>query len=501
MCFHSITRVGRHATEEGSRMSWVQRRPEYAVAIVFVSSMFMNILDTTVVNVALPAMAHQFGVRATDAEWVVTGYLMSLAVWIPASGWLGDRFGTKRTLLASIALFTLASVLCGLASNLTFLVLARILQGVGGGLMSPVGTAMLFRAFPPERRANAARVLIIPTVVAPALGPVLGGFLVDTLSWHWVFLVNVPIGLAALAFGAWSLKEHREPSAGRFDLAGFLLAGVGLSLLLYALSTGPVLGWGTPTVVGSAGVGALAAVAFVWNELRVRTPMLKLRLLADRHFRNTNIAAAFGSASFMGLLFLMPIFLQSARGESAFSSGLTTFPEALGVLVSSQLVGKLYPRVGPRRLIAFGLASVSVVTVVIALVGLTADLWVLRGLMFAAGASIAFLFISQQAATFARVSSADTGQASAIFNTQRQVASMLGVALLATLLSVRLGAGGVQPGPQAIEAFRLAFLVSALLALGGVGAGLAIRDEDAASTMRGGRGRAISSEAAQAAMH
>ncbi|WP_257448343.1 MDR family MFS transporter [Archangium lipolyticum] len=482
-------------------MSWVQRRPEYAVAIVFVSSMFMNILDTTVVNVALPAMAHQFGVRATDAEWVVTGYLMSLAVWIPASGWLGDRFGTKRTLLASIALFTLASVLCGLASNLTFLVLARILQGVGGGLMSPVGTAMLFRAFPPERRANAARVLIIPTVVAPALGPVLGGFLVDTLSWHWVFLVNVPIGLAALAFGAWSLKEHREPSAGRFDLAGFLLAGVGLSLLLYALSTGPVLGWGTPTVVGSAGVGALAAVAFVWNELRVRTPMLKLRLLADRHFRNTNIAAAFGSASFMGLLFLMPIFLQSARGESAFSSGLTTFPEALGVLVSSQLVGKLYPRVGPRRLIAFGLASVSVVTVVIALVGLTADLWVLRGLMFAAGASIAFLFISQQAATFARVSSADTGQASAIFNTQRQVASMLGVALLATLLSVRLGAGGVQPGPQAIEAFRLAFLVSALLALGGVGAGLAIRDEDAASTMRGGRGRAISSEAAQAAMH
>ncbi|QRN99183.1 multidrug efflux MFS transporter [Archangium violaceum] len=482
-------------------MSWIQRRPEYAVAIVFVSSMFMNILDTTVVNVALPAVAHQFGVRATDAEWVVTGYLMSLAVWIPASGWLGDRFGTKRTLLAAVALFTLASALCGMATSLPLLVGARILQGVGGGLMSPVGTAMLFRAFPPERRANAARVLIIPTVVAPALGPVLGGFLVDTLSWHWVFLVNVPIGLAALAFGAWSLKEHREPTAGRFDLAGFLLAGVGLSLLLYALSTGPVLGWGTPSVVASAAVGALAVVAFVWNELRVRTPMLKLRLLTDRHFRNTNLASAFGSASFMGLLFLMPIFLQSARGESAFSSGLTTFPEALGVLASSQLVGKLYPRVGPRRLIAFGLTSMSVCTLVVAFMGLTANLWVLRGLMFAAGASMAFLFISQQAATFARVSSADTGHASAIFNTQRQVASMLGVALLATLLSARLGAGGVQPGPQSLDAFRLAFVASALMALAGVGAGLAIRDEDAASTMRGGRGRADSSEAAQAAMH
>jgi EmrB/QacA subfamily drug resistance transporter len=482
-------------------MSWVQRRPEYAVAVVFVSAMFMNILDITVVNVALPAVAQQFGVRAADAEWVVTGYLMSLAVWIPASGWLGDRFGTKRTFLASLMLFTLASAVCGMASSLPQLVMARILQGVGGGLMSPVGTAMLFRAFPPERRANAARVLIIPTVVAPALGPVLGGFLVDTLSWHWVFLVNVPIGIAALAFGLWSLQEHREPSAGRFDVAGFLLAGVGLSLLLYALSTGPVLGWSTPSVMGTAAVGALAAVAFVWNELRVRTPMLKLRLLADRHFRNANLASASGSASFMGLLFLMPIYLQSARGESAFSSGLTTFPEALGVLVSSQLVGKLYPRVGPRRLIAFGLVCVCVCIVIIALVGLTADLWVLRGLMFAVGASIAFLFISQQAATFARVSSADTGQASAIFNTQRQVASMLGVALLATLLSARLGPGGVQPGPQTLEAFRLAFLASALLALGGVAAGLAIRDEDAASTMQGGRGRPDSSTAAQAAVH
>ncbi|ATB29700.1 MDR family MFS transporter [Melittangium boletus] len=481
-------------------MSWVQRRPEYVVAIVFVAAMFMNILDTTVVNVALPAMAQQFGVRATDAEWVVIGYLMSLAVWIPASGWMGDRFGTKRTFLTALALFTLASALCGLAPSLSWLVAARILQGVGGGMMAPVGTAMLFRAFPPERRANAARVLIIPTVVAPALGPVLGGFLVDTLSWHWVFLVNLPIGVAAFAFGAWALREHREPGVGRFDVAGFLLAGVGLSLLLYALSTGPVLGWGLPSVLGAAVVGALAASAFVWNELRVKNPMLKLRLLADRHFRNANLAAGFGSAGFMGVLFLMPVFLQGVRGESAFSSGLTTFPEALGVLCSSQLVGKLYPRVGPRRLIALGLSCMIACTLLLALVGLRADLWVLRLLMFATGASMAFLFISQQAATFAKVSSADTGHASAIFNTQRQVASMLGVALLATLLSARLGVDGVRPSPESFEAFRLAFIAAAVIALGGVAAGLAIRDEDAASTMRRGAPKPLSPEAAEAAL-
>ena len=483
-------------------MSWIHRRPEYVVAAVFVTAQFMNILDTTVVNVALPAVARQFGVQATQAEWVVIGYLMSLAVWIPVSGWLGDRWGTRRTFLVALAVFTGASALCGLAPSLGTLVAARILQGVGGGMLAPVGTAMLFRAFPPERRAKAARVLIIPTVVAPALGPVVGGFLVDTLSWHWVFLVNVPIGVAAFAFGAWGLREHREPGTGRFDGAGFVLAGTGLPLLLYALSTGPVVGWGRPSVVAGAVVGVLALAGFVRRELSTAAPMLKLRLLKDRLFRNANLASAFGTASFMGLLFLMPIFLQSARGESALTSGLTTAPEAVGVLVSSQLVGWLYPRVGPRRLIALGLSCAALSATLIALVGLGADLWVLRALMFTSGASMAFLFISQQAATFARISSADTGHASAIFNTQRQVASMVGVALMATVLGVLVGAAGIHPGPEALAAFRTAFLLDAGVALLGVAAGLAIHDEDAASTMRGGRESPAAAEArAQAAAH
>lgn len=481
--------------------SWLQRHPEYAVAAVFVTAQFMNILDTTVVNVALPAMARQFGVRATDAEWVVIGYLMSLAVWIPVSGWVGDRFGTKRTFLSALAVFTLASTLCGLAESLPELVAARLLQGVGGGMMAPVGTAMLFRAFRPERRAKAARVLIIPTVVAPALGPVLGGFLVDRLSWHWVFWVNVPVGILAFAFGLWTLREHRQAGTGRFDVPGFVLAALGLPLLLYALSTGPLLGWGRPEGLAAAAVGLLAATGFVWNELRVSAPMLKLRLLSDRLFRSTNLASAFGTASFMGLLFLMPIFLQGARGESAFNSGLTTFPEALGVLTSAQIIGRLYPRVGPRRLISAGLLSASVSATLIALVGLDSSLWVLRVLMFTSGASMALLFISQQAAMFARISGADTGHASAIFNTQRQLSAMLGVALLATLLGALVRQAGVQMGPGAVSAFRVSFLVDAGVALLGVVAGLSIRDEDAASTMRGGPRGPPSEKAAQAAAH
>src|SRR5205807_7025141 len=192
-------------------------------SIVYVAAMFMTIMDVTIVNVALPRLGRSFGVEATHVDTVVVGYLVSLAVFIPASGWLGDRFGTKRVLLTAIAIFTGASALCGLAQSLTQLVLFRILQGVGGGMLTPVGMAMLFRTFPPHERIRASRILVTPTALAPALGPVVGGLLVTELSWRWVFYVNVPIGLFALAFGFLALDEHREPDPGRFDLPGFLL--------------------------------------------------------------------------------------------------------------------------------------------------------------------------------------------------------------------------------------------------------------------------------------
>ena len=218
-------------------------RYEYVVAVVFVTGLFMEILDTTIVNVALPTLGREFGVGTSSIEWVVIAYLLSLAVWIPASGWIGDKVGTKQTFLFAIGTFTVASALCGQAHSLTELVAFRVLQGVGGGMMTPVGTAMLFRAFAPERRAKASTVLIIPTVMAPALGPVIGGLLVTQLSWRWIFYVNVPLGIVAFAFGFFFLREHREPTAGPFDAAGFVLSGGGLALVLYALSEGPFKGW------------------------------------------------------------------------------------------------------------------------------------------------------------------------------------------------------------------------------------------------------------------
>jgi EmrB/QacA subfamily drug resistance transporter len=450
--------------------------PKHVVGVVFVVGLFMNILDSTVVNVALPAIAEDFGVAAASAEWVVVGYLLSLAVWIPASGWIGDRFGTKRTFLTALVIFTAASALCGLADSLEQLIAFRILQGVGGGMLTPVGTAMLFRAFPPSERAAAARVLIIPTVTAPALGPIVGGLLVDSLSWRWIFFVNLPIGVAASVFGAIFLEEHREPTAGPFDVPGFVLSGGSLALGLYALSQGPSEGWASPTVIGTGALAVAGFVAMTSVELRRRAPLLDLRLYGNRLFRATNLASFFGYGGFIGLLFGVTLYLQALRGESALQSGLTTFPEAIGVLVASQVAGRVYGHVGPRRLIAAGLAGTAVGMLVLTRVGLGTDLWLIRVVMFGIGACMAFVFMPLQAATFATVSSARMGRASALFNTQRQTAAAFGVAVLATVLQA-------VDGGRTITSFRAAFLCAALFAAIGCVLALWIDDREAAETM------------------
>ena len=465
---------------------------QYVVAIVFVLGFFMEILDTTVVNVALPTLSREFGVGASSIEWVVVGYLLSLAVWIPASGWIGDRFGTKRTFLFAIATFTVASALCGQAHSLQELVAFRVLQGVGGGMMTPVGTAMLFRAFPPEQRAKASTVLVIPAVMAPALGPVVGGLLVTAASWRWIFYINVPIGIVAFVFGALFLREHTEATAGPFDAAGFVLSGGGLALVLFALSEGPSHGWQSTQVVvaGLLGLSAFALLTVV--ELRKKAPMLALRLLGDRMFRNANLASFFSYAAFAGFLFILPLFLQDLRGLSALQSGLTTFPQALGILVSSQLAGRLYPRVGPRRMMIFGIFGAATTVAAFSLVDLTTSLWVIRALLFTRGVFMAYAFIPLQAATYATITPTDTGRATAIFSTQRQVAAALGVATLATVLTTATEQqlAGVASASSAagvaaqVSAYHDVFLVAAGIAFMGGLVSLLIRDEDAARTMR-----------------
>jgi EmrB/QacA subfamily drug resistance transporter len=436
----------------------------------------MTAMDMHIVNVALPTLSHAFGASIASVQWTVIAYLLSLAVLIPASGWIGDRFGTKRTFLFALATFTLASALCGAAQNLGELIVARVLQGVGGGMLTPTGTAMLYRAFPPERRAQVTRTLIIPILLAPATAPIIGGLLTQALSWRWVFLVNIPVGLATLAFGTTYLVEYRAAPVGSFDLRGLVLSGAGLSMLMYAISEGSAVGWGSFPIVGTGVAGAAALGSFAWFSLRRSDPLLRLGLLRDRLFRGTNIVVAFGSGAFLGSLYLTPIFLQEVHGQSPIGSGSTTFVEAIGVCVASQSVGRLYPSLGPRVMASFGGLGVAAVLASFLFIDGGTNLWVIRGDMFLLGAFNSATFLSVQSSMFTTISRADTGHASAIYNAQRQAAIAASIAILTTV------AAGIQP--PLIAGFHAAYVAAAVMAaIGATAAAVFIRTSDARSTM------------------
>ncbi len=406
-----------------------------AVSVVFVAAMFMSIMDITIVNVALPTIGRDFSVSPTSVASISIAYLVSLAVFIPASGWLGDRFGGKRVLLLAIVLFTVASALCGVASSLGELVAFRIIQGAGGGMLVPVGMAMLFRVFPPEERIRASSILTVPTTLAPALGPVLGGILVTELSWRWVFYVNVPIGLFAVIFGSIFVTHSAESRPGRFDLAGFLLAGVGLGALMYGISEGPEIGWATSRVIGTIIVGFLLLIAMAVTELRVKEPIIALRQMKNRLFRSSSGVVIMLSIAFLGVLFVITLYFQDGRGMSPLASGLSTFPEAFGVMGGAQVASRfLYRRLGARRHLTLGLLIVAASIALMAIMDGTSSLWIARALLFCMGIGMAQVFIPAQAISFATISPADTGRASTLYNAFRQLGGAIGVSLLTTVL-------------------------------------------------------------------
>jgi membrane dipeptidase len=456
--------------------------PRVIVGAVYVAAMFMNIMDATVVNVALPTLSRYFAVPVASVTGVVTAYLVTLAVAMPASGWLGDRFGARRVMLGAIGLFTAASAMCGLATSLPELVAFRALQGFGGGVLVPVGMAMMFRAFPPAERIRANRLLFVPTLLAPALGPVIGGLLVDGLSWRWIFYVNLPVGAAALTFGALFLPRGSQHPAGRFDLPGFLLGGSGFALFMFALTTGATSGWASAQVLATGILGVLLLALFVSVELRVAEPMLRLRIYAGRLFRTTNLQLAFAGAGFSGTLFLVPLLLQNGLGFTALHSGLSTFPEALGGMTGVQITTRLYKRLGPRRLMVAGMTGTMLTISGMAFAGPSNAAWLIPALMFFTGCSFGFAMAPSQAAALATVSAALTGQASTLLNTLRQAGAAAGVAMLGTVL------GATQPGPADLAGYRLAFFAAACLMIVGVAFSAQVRDVDAAATMADGPG-------------
>jgi EmrB/QacA subfamily drug resistance transporter len=468
------------------------RDQKIAVAVVYVAAMFMAIMDTTIVNVALPTLGRDFHASAASVGTVSIAYLVSLTVFIPVSGWLGDRIGGRRALLGALAVFTIGSALCGVSTSLGELVAFRVLQGVGGAVMTPVGLAMLFRLYPPAERVRIASILALATALAPALGPILGGLFTTDLTWRWVFFVNVPIGAATFLYGSLVLAGHTQAHPGRLDVGGLILSGLGLGSAMYGVSEGPAQGWSSTPVLATIVIGAVLLTALVVVELRTARPLVNLRLFGQHRLFSTATALyGLGSVSYLGTLYLAALFFQDALHLSALQSGLVTFPSALGVMAGGQLVTRvLYRRFGPRRIVSAGLVVMAAALVLMAQVSPGTSLWLVRLIMFGLGAGVACVFIPAQAASMATISKAQTGQASPLFNAGKQLGGAIGVALLASVLAAA-GPSGAAAGPVVVNltAFHAGFLAAAAVAGASVAVAFGIRDADAAATMAPGRAR------------
>ncbi|RKE22737.1 DHA2 family efflux MFS transporter permease subunit [Streptomyces sp. TLI_171] len=437
-----------------------QRR---VVPIMAVLTTFICIIDGAITTVALPSIARQFDLTPAALTGVVVIYPVCLGMVIPASAWLVERYGGRRTLLLSLTAFTVASGLCGAAPNLTALVAARALQGLAAGLLMPTSQVLMFRTFSQAEQVRLSRLMVVPQQIAPAIAPLLGGLLVTDLSWRWVFYVNVPFGAAAVLFGALFLAEHRDHTAGRLDLPGLLLCAVGTAALMYGVCTGPDLGWARPQVLGSLVAGGVLLAIAVRHQLRTPEPILRLRLFRDRLFRDTNLISLVGYVPMMGAMFLGPIFIQEARGGSALESGSTTFTEAFGVLLTMQVVGALYHRIGPRLIIGTGLLGVAGVMLLFATADAQTGLWTFRGYMFLLGLAMGAVFIPTTIASFSTVDRADVAHAATLNTVVRQTGSALAPAVVTSVLV--LGATGSERVHPPMASYQLSYFVLAAVAL------------------------------------
>jgi EmrB/QacA subfamily drug resistance transporter len=436
-------------------MTRIARLPyKYLVALVFIFGLFMDLMDTTVVNVAIPTLSREFNASTSAVEWTVTGYLLSLAVFIPAAGFLSDRFGTKRVFLLAMAIFVTASAACGLAQSIGQLVAFRFAQGVGGGMMTPVGTAMLSREFPGAERAKASAIISIPVVLAPTLGPVIGGYLTEYVSWRWIFYINLPVGITGFILALRVLKEHKEAYAQeRIDVVGLITGGAGAAMTLYAISRAGADGWSSPTVV-RFGVAGLALLAFFTVfELRVANPLLDIRLLKRWFFASGNLMMMPAFGAFGGFILVLTLFLQELRGYSPLEAGLIQGPSAIGTAISLPLASRMYGRVGPRRMLIGGFTFAALSLLPFLTLDVDTPVWIIVVLLLLRGLPFAFAVVAAQTLLFGPIESEKQGAASSIYNTLRQIAASFGVALIITILIDRTKSHGAAtvaaPGSQA----------------------------------------------------
>ena len=407
----------------------------------------MSTIDTTVVNVALDTVAHDFDASVTSVQWIATGYLLALAIVIPLSGWATDRFGGKRVWIASIALFLAGSMLAGAAWSLGSLVFFRILQGLGGGMIIPVGMTLVTRAAGPARVGRVMGVLGVQQLMGPVLGPVIGGLLVEHAGWRWIFYVNVPVGVLAIIAAVRFLPPARPQPCDRLDRWGFLLLSPGMAALVYGLAqTEGSRGFADPRALVSIALGVALVTGFVFHARRVRNALIDVRLFLKRAF-SASVATTFCTGmGLFGALFVLPLYYQGARGQSPLDAGLLLAPQGIGAAIMMPFAGRLTDRIGPGRVVLAGLALVVVATLPFAVAGTSESYALLALALVLRGVGMAASTMPAMAGAYATLDEDAVARAASALNVMRRLGGSVGVALLAVVLEHHLpgGTGGIQ---------------------------------------------------------
>jgi EmrB/QacA subfamily drug resistance transporter len=428
------------------------------VSLIVASAMFMEQLDGTVLATALPTMAHSFNADPLHMNIALTSYLLTLAMFIPASGRLADRFGSRTVFRGAIGLFTLGSIACAQAQSLPFLVLARMLQGTGGALMSPVGRLVLLRVVSKAELVRAMAWLMIPATIGPILGPPVGGFIVTYLSWHWIFYINVPIGLLGIVLASLFIEEMRDPSPQRFDVRGLALSGTALACLLFGIEM-VTRGVGASIGVGLIAASVVAWALYAWHAKHCAQPILDFRILRIATFRLSVICGSLSRISAGAQPFLLPMMLQLGFGMSAAQSGLITFASSIGSLMMRMTAPALLRRLGFRTVLIW------VGTVAVALVAGIATIrptWpqpLIYTLLIAGGFFQSLQFMAYNTIAYADVSRSRMSVATSFYTTFQQMALTLGIAVSAAALAASLAIHG--RAEPLLGDFTVAFLVVA----------------------------------------
>jgi len=432
----------------------------WRISAVVIIGAIMSILDTTIVNVALATLGRELHSTIAQIQWVVTGYMLSLAAVIPITGWAARRFGAKRVYVLSLVLFTAGSTLCGLATSTTELIVFRVLQGIGGGMILPIGQLMMADAAGPKRMGRVMSIVAVPAMLAPILGPTIGGLILDNASWRWIFFVNVPIGVIAVIAALRTLPRIDTGPAGRLDIRGLALMATGLPLLTYGLAEiGVTASFTSPKVVIPCVLGILLVAGFAVHALRIPAPLLDLRLFRRPTFASASFAMFCLGAALFGGLILLPLYWQEVRHMSVVDTGLLTAPQGLGMALVLPLSGRLTDRIGGGPPALFGVILTTLATVPFGLIGAHTSILVLSIAMLIRGMGIGFAFMPAMAAAFASLRRSELANATPQLNVLQRVGGSIGTAVLAVVLQRALV--GAHTSAAAAAAYGTAFWASA----------------------------------------